>query len=97
MLKFTELQLRRGPRVLLDNVTLTIHGGQKVGLIGANGSGKTSLFELILGRLDADAGEMQLPRGWRVAHLAQEVAASERAALDYVLDGDTQLRNVCFP
>ena len=92
MLKCTELQLRRGARVLLDNTSLTIHAGQKVGLIGANGTGKSSFFQLILGHLEADAGEMQLPRDWRIAHMAQEVPASDLSALDYVLDGDEQLR-----
>ncbi|MDH3715580.1 MAG: ATP-binding cassette domain-containing protein [Gammaproteobacteria bacterium] len=94
MLKFTELQLRRGSRILLEHVNLTIHAGQKIGLIGANGTGKSSFFELILGHLEADAGDVELPRDWRIAHLAQEVPASDRIARDYVLDGDAQLRAV---
>jgi ATP-binding cassette subfamily F protein 3 len=94
MLKFTELQLRRGSRVLLEHATFTVHAGQKIGLIGANGTGKSSFFQLILGHLDADAGDMQLPRDWRIAHMAQEVPASDRLALDYVLDGDAQLRAI---
>ncbi len=78
--------------MLLQNVSLRVHAGQKIGLIGANGAGKTSLFLLILGRLEPDAGDVAVPRDWRIAHLAQEVAASERTALDHVLDGDVPLR-----
>ncbi len=79
---------------MLENVNLTVHAGQKWGLIGANGSGKTSLFKLLLGQLHTDSGTCQLPRQWRIAHMAQEVHASGRSALDYVLDGDTDLRGL---
>ncbi|MDH3451577.1 MAG: ATP-binding cassette domain-containing protein, partial [Gammaproteobacteria bacterium] len=80
--------------MLLNDVSLRIHAGQKVGLVGANGTGKSSFFQLILGQLEADAGDMELPRDWRIAHLAQEVPASDRRALDYVLDGDVRLRAI---
>ena len=94
MLRFKNLSLRRGSHLLVDKVSLTIHPGQKMGLVGANGSGKSSLFELIEGRLEADEGDLELSPGLAVAHLAQEVTGSEQAAVEYVLDGDPNLRSV---
>ncbi len=94
MLQFDNLTLRRGPRILFAEASLQIHPGQKVGLTGANGTGKSSLFELILGSLHADQGEFRRPRDWIVAHVAQETPADTRAALEYVLDGDAELRTV---
>ena len=92
MLKFTALCLRRGPRELLHNVNCTIHAGQKVGLTGANGVGKSSLFALLRGELSADSGDFSLPPATVIAHVAQETPAVELSALDYVLDGDAELR-----
>ena len=92
MLKFTQLALRRGPRLLLENVNLQIHTGQKVGMTGANGSGKSSLFSLILGEIAADSGDLSFPRDWVIAHVAQETPSDPRAAIEYVLDGDAELR-----
>lgn len=94
MLKIDSLTLRRGPEPLLDNAQALIHAGQRVAIVGANGAGKTSLFKLILGELSADAGELSLPGQCRIAHMAQEVEASERSALDYVLDGHHVLRRL---
>ena len=94
MIRLTELTLRRGAKVLLERVSTVIHPGEKVGLVGANGSGKSSLFELLCARLHADQGECAIPPGWRVAHVAQEARASEKSALEYVIDGDTRLREV---
>jgi ATP-binding cassette subfamily F protein 3 len=94
MLKFTELGLRRGSRLLFDQVTLTIFDGQKAGLVGANGAGKSSLFDLILNRINPDSGDVYVPSSWRIAHMAQEVATTDRTAIDYVLDGDTALRSI---
>lgn len=94
MLKFTNLSLRRGPRELLQDVDLTIHNGQKVGITGSNGVGKSSLFALILGHLQVDAGDMAIPKNLIIAHVAQETPALDRAAVDYVLDGDVQLRHL---
>ena len=79
---------------MLEGADLTVHPGQNVGLIGANGSGKSSLFKLLLGELHVDAGELQVPAQWRIAHMAQEVGEVDRTALDYVLDGDTELRRL---
>ncbi|KFI21641.1 ATP-binding cassette domain-containing protein [Nitrosococcus oceani] len=92
MLSFTNISLRRGPRLLFENFNLTIHPGQRVGLTGANGCGKSSLFDLILGRLQPDAGEFDQPSQWVLAHVAQETPAVDKSALDYVLDGDRELR-----
>ncbi len=94
MIQIQQLSLHRGTQVLLDNANLTIHSGWKVGLIGANGVGKSSLFKLLLGELQPDRGDLQLPAALRVAHMAQEVPNSGRSALAYVLDGDRRLRQV---
>ena len=92
MLKFSDLSLRRGPRELLHDVDLTIHHGQKVGITGSNGVGKSSLFALILGDLHADSGDIFIPKNLTIAHVAQETPALDSLAIEYVLDGDTQLR-----
>ena len=94
MIRITDLTLQRGPLRLLENAELTLHPGHKVGLIGANGAGKSSLFALLRGELHHDAGECELPATWRIAHMRQEIDAPERKAIDYVLDGDTQLRDI---
>ncbi len=94
MLQFDDVTLRRGPRVLFQGATFQIHPGQRVGVVGANGSGKSSLFSLILGDLATDVGEVKHPTGWVRAHVAQEMPASKQAAIDYVLDGDTELRRL---
>lgn len=94
MLKLTHLSLRRGPRELLQDVNFTIHHGQKVGITGGNGVGKSSLFALILGHLQADSGDLFLPKDLVVAHVAQETPALDSTSIEYVLDGDTQLRQL---
>lgn len=94
MLKFTQLSLRRGSRELLQDINLTIHSGQKAGITGSNGVGKSSLFGLILGNLQPDAGEVFLPSNLLVAHVAQETPALDVPAIEYVLDGDVQLRDL---
>ena len=73
---------------------MTLHPGQKAGLVGANGSGKSSLFALIRGELHADTGEVSMPPRWVLSHVAQETPALDRAALDFVMDGDAELREV---
>ena len=94
MLKFSHLDLRRGAQLLLRDVDVTIHPGQKAGITGANGCGKSSLFALINNELQADSGDFFMPPGWVVAHVAQESPSTERSALDYVIDGDQQLRAI---
>ncbi|MFT5720235.1 MAG: ATP-binding cassette subfamily F protein 3 [Motiliproteus sp.] len=94
MIELIQLSLQRGKNQLLNQVDLRLHDGYRVGLIGANGSGKSSLFKMLLGTLEADAGDLRLPRQWRIAHMAQESHTLERLAVDYVLDGDSELRQV---
>jgi ATP-binding cassette, subfamily F, member 3 len=94
MLRITNLSLRRGPKLLLEDVNLQIHPGQKVGVTGANGSGKSSLFSLILGEIGPDAGDVRLPADWVIGHVAQEMPSDARACIEYVLDGDAELRQV---
>ncbi|MCY1512052.1 putative ABC transporter ATP-binding protein YheS [compost metagenome] len=94
MIRLQNLTLQRGPQRLLEGAELTLHAGQKVGLIGANGAGKSSLFALLRGELGPDAGDCLLPADWRIAHMRQEVDNLERLAVDYVLDGDLHLRRV---
>ncbi|MGE5154477.1 MAG: ATP-binding cassette domain-containing protein [Bdellovibrio bacteriovorus] len=94
MLQLTELSLRRGPRLLLGGANLTIYPGQKVGLVGPNGCGKSSLFALLRGELHADAGEVSIPTGWELAHVAQQTPQGEDPAIEFVLDGDRELRQV---
>jgi len=94
MLNFTQLTLRRGPRVLFEGATFTIHAGQKAGITGANGTGKSSLFALLRGELHAEAGDWSLPPKTVIAHVAQETPAVDRPAIDYVMDGDSELRAV---
>ncbi len=94
MLKFTDLSLRRGPRLLFEQASFAINPGHKAGLTGANGCGKSSLFALLRGELHADGGDFSMPPKWVIAHVAQETPAVERSAIDYVLDGDAELREV---
>jgi len=94
MLNFKNLSLRRATRVLLHDVTCTIHQGQKVGITGANGTGKSSLFALILNELHADTGEFSLPPKTIIAHVAQEVSAVDTPAIEYVMDGDIEMRTL---
>jgi ATP-binding cassette subfamily F protein 3 len=94
MLKFTDLSLRRGKKVLFNNVNLTINPKTKVGLTGENGTGKTSLIKLILGDLQADVGDFFVSKKLITAHVAQEIANSENAAIDYVMDGDKEFREL---
>ncbi len=94
MLQFNDLSLRRGHRLLFEHAGFQVYPGQKVGITGANGSGKSSLFALILDQLHADAGDCLYPKDWVVAHVAQEMPAENCAAIEYVLDGDAELRRV---
>ncbi|WP_263143925.1 ATP-binding cassette domain-containing protein [Pseudomonas sp. RIT-PI-AD] len=94
MIRLTQLTLQRGPQRLLEGADLTLHPGQKAGLIGANGAGKSTLFALLRGELGPDAGDCSLPADWRIAHMRQEVDTLDRRAVDYVLDGDVHLRQV---
>ena len=92
MIAFEGVTLRRGSRALFEDASFVVHDGQHVGLTGANGSGKSSLFRLLEGELATDRGDVRLPAGWRIAHMAQEVEYADRSALEYVIDGDRELR-----
>jgi ATP-binding cassette, subfamily F, member 3 len=94
MLKFRDVTLRRGGRVLFAGANFAVFPGQKVGLAGANGTGKSSLFALLRGELHADAGDVDVPAKWIFGHVAQETPAVDQPASEYVLDGDTELRAI---
>ncbi|WP_404356324.1 ATP-binding cassette domain-containing protein [Methylotuvimicrobium sp. KM1] len=94
MLNFKNVSLRRGPNLLFSQASFTIHQGQKVGLTGANGAGKSSLFALLRGELHTDEGDFSMPPGLEVAHVAQETPAVACSAIDYVIDGDQELRRL---
>jgi len=94
MLKFDKLSLRRGVRELLTDVSIIINNGQKVGITGANGVGKSSLFALIRNEIHADSGELNQSGIATIAHVSQDIPTSDATALDFVLDGDVELRKI---
>jgi ATP-binding cassette subfamily F protein 3 len=94
VLSARDLTLRRGPEPLIEQAEFTVFRGDKVGVTGANGSGKSSLFAAIRGELHPDRGDIDLPAGLTIAHVEQEVSASARAAIEFVLDGDSELRRI---
>jgi ATP-binding cassette subfamily F protein 3 len=94
MIVFSSLQIRRGVRVLLDNATATINPGQKVGLVGKNGCGKSTLLALLKNELSADGGSFTFPGNWQLAWVNQETPALAEPALDYVIDGDREYRQL---
>ena len=94
MLNFKNIALRRGVRVLFANSSFTVHKGQKVGFTGANGAGKSSLFALVKNELHLDEGDFSMPPNLEIAHVAQETPAVSCSAIDYVIDGDQELRRL---
>src|SRR5712671_3731826 len=94
MIRLSQITLRRGAKTLLEGADASLNPGDRIGLIGANGSGKSSLFALLRGELHADQGEVDYPARWRVAYVAQETPALERSALEYAIDGDITLRKL---
>jgi len=94
MIVFSSLQIRRGVRVLLDNATATINPGQKVGLVGKNGCGKSTLLALLKNEISADAGSFSYPGNWSLAWVNQETPALDIAAVEYVIDGDREFRQL---
>ena len=94
MLQFVDVTLHRGERLLFDRLNATIYASHKVGVVGRNGIGKSTLFHLVRGRLRPEEGEVRRPQAWRLASLDQDVEPSPRGALDFVLDGDARLRGV---
>ncbi|MEQ9939399.1 ABC transporter ATP-binding protein [Pectobacterium polonicum] len=94
MIVFSSLQIRRGVRVLIDNATATVNPGQKVGLVGKNGCGKSTLLSLLKGEISADGGSATFPQNWSLAWVNQETPALDKPALDYVIDGDREYRQL---
>ena len=94
MIRFLNVSLMRGTKPLLEGADLTLNPGDKIGLIGANGAGKSSLFAMLRNELHPDGGEIDFPAKWRMAYVAQETPALDRPALDYAIDGDVNLRRL---
>jgi ATP-binding cassette subfamily F protein 3 len=94
MIRFLNVSLMRGTKPLLESVDLTLNPGDKIGLIGANGAGKSSLFAMLRNELHPDQGEIDFPAKWRMAYVAQETPALDRPALEYAIDGDVTLRKL---
>jgi ATP-binding cassette subfamily F protein 3 len=94
MIVFSSLQIRRGTRVLLDNATATVNPGQKVGLVGKNGCGKSTLLALLKGEISADGGSYTFPNNWALAWVNQETPALDVPAIEYVIDGDREFRQL---
>ncbi|MFK7858898.1 MAG: ATP-binding cassette domain-containing protein [Granulosicoccus sp.] len=92
MLSFNDVACRRDGKLLFQELSCVIHAGQKIGLTGANGCGKSSLFAMIQGVLEADTGTISLQQNIGITHVAQETPSSACSALDYVIDGDQHLR-----
>jgi len=94
MIRFTNVSLMRGTKVLFDSADLTLNPGDKIGLIGANGAGKSSLFAMLRNEIHPDQGAIDFPARWRMAYVAQETPPLPRSALDYAIDGDVHLRQL---
>ncbi|HRC38522.1 MAG TPA: ATP-binding cassette domain-containing protein, partial [Rubrivivax sp.] len=92
MITLRNITLRRGVKVVLQNAGVVLQPGEKVGLVGRNGAGKSSLFSLLAGRLHADAGDVEIPPRWRLGEVAQEMPETEDGATDFVLQGDLPLQ-----
>ena len=92
MITLRNITLRRGTKVVLQGASVTLQPGEKVGLIGRNGAGKSSLFSLLTNRLHADTGDVEIPPRWRVGEVAQEMPETEDGATEFVLQGDLPLQ-----
>src|SRR5690348_4174749 len=94
MLNFSDVAIRRGTRLLFSAATFGLFRGEKVGITGENGSGKSSLLALVRGELQPDAGSFDMPSNLEIAHVSQELHASDQQAIEFVLDGDAELRAI---
>src|SRR5690606_10403580 len=91
MIIFKNVTLRRGSKVLLDKTSVTLNPGEKTGLVGRNGAGKSSLFAMLNGTLHEDGGELSIPAQWRMSQVAQDMPETEQSATQFVIEGDTVL------
>nr|WP_294838480.1 ATP-binding cassette domain-containing protein [uncultured Methylotenera sp.] len=94
MIQFKQLTLTRGLKILVQGASMQLHPGHKVGLTGANGAGKSSLFAMLRGEVHPEQGDLEMPASWVVAHVAQETPALAMPAIEFVLDGDVELREI---
>ena len=94
MLSFNKVTLRRGAKLLFENGTFNLNTGEKMGLVGGNGAGKSSLLGLLRGDFLPESGDVDYPSNWRVAHVAQEIEETDRIALEFAIDGDVELRQL---
>lgn len=94
LIQFKNLTLVRGFKVLIEGASFQLHPGHKVGLTGANGAGKSSLFAMLRGELQSEHGDLEMPPNWVIAHVAQETPALSQAAIEFTLDGDVELRAI---
>ncbi len=94
MLNFNDVALRRGPRLLIEHASFSLFRGEKIGITGENGSGKSTLLALVRGAIQADAGSFDMPPGLALAHVSQDLEASDQPAIEFVLDGDAELRAI---
>src|SRR5579863_6424443 len=94
MLNFTDLSIRRGKQPLFTGATFSLFRGEKIGITGENGSGKSSLLSLVRGEIQPEAGNFDMPSNLEVAHVSQELEPTDAPAIEFVLDGDAELREV---
>ena len=94
MIRASGLTLRRGVKVLLEDAEFVVHPGERVGFVGKNGAGKSSLFALLQGQIDPDSGSLDIPAAWRLASVEQILHDTDRAAREFVIDGDRHLRDL---
>jgi ATP-binding cassette subfamily F protein 3 len=94
LIQFKQLTLTRGLKILIQGASMQLHPGHKVGLTGANGAGKSSLFAMLRGEVHPEQGDLEMPASWVVAHVAQETPALAMPAIEFVLDGDAELREI---
>lgn len=94
MIQLKNIRLYRGVKCLVEGASFQLHPGHKVGLTGANGAGKSSVFAMLRGELHPESGELEIPQHWNIAHVAQETPALTDAAIEFTLDGDVELRQI---
>ncbi|MDB5930565.1 MAG: transporter related protein, partial [Polaromonas sp.] len=91
MITLKNVVLRRGSKVILDSASVSLNPGEKIGLVGRNGAGKSSLFAMLNGTLHEDGGEYYIPAQWKMAQVAQDMPETEQSATSYVIEGDVVL------